>query len=89
MRYASARENHPTREKARVARSIHEEKRGTSRKRLLSSRGVIFTCARVSHALPSLKKNGGLLVVYSLIKMTGILIGKLESNPREIILGVA
>ena len=31
---------------------------------LLFSRGVIFTRARVSLALPSLKKNGGLLVVY-------------------------
>ena len=28
------------------------------------SRGVIFTRARVSHALLSLRKNGGLLVVY-------------------------
>ena len=30
----------------------------------LFSRGVIFTRARVSHALLSLRKNGGLLVVY-------------------------
>ena len=50
---------------------------------------MIFTCARVSHALLSLRKNRGPLVVYSLIKMTGIPIGKLELNPREIILGVA
>ena len=32
--------------------------------RHLFSRGVIFTCARVSHALLSLRTNGGLLVVY-------------------------
>jgi len=31
----------------------------------LFSRGVIFTPARVSLALLSLRKNGGLLVVYS------------------------
>ena len=30
----------------------------------LFSQGVIFTGARVSLALPSLRKNGGLLVVY-------------------------
>ena len=46
---------------------------------------VIFTRPRVL----SLRENGGPLVVYSLLKMTGILIGKLELNPREIILGVA
>ena len=47
----SARENHPTREKRLAV--CH-----------LFSRGVIFTPAHVSLALLSLRKNGGLLVVY-------------------------
>ena len=45
----------------------------TSSPPLPFSRGVIFTRAHVSLALPSLRKNGGLLVVYiaqSLIKVT-------------------
>ena len=38
----------------------------------LFSRGVIFTPARVSLALLSLRKNGGLLVVYMIIvRVTG------------------
>ena len=58
-----ARENHPTREKAR--RGLFS--RGVIFKAAsrLFSRGVIFTRARVSLALLFLRKNGGLLVVYS------------------------
>ena len=51
------RENHPTREKA--TRGGQREKNACH----LYSRGVIFTHARVSLALLSLRKNEGLLVV--------------------------
>ena len=62
QRNASARENHPTREKAT---------RGGEREKFFSlptacrlfSRRVIFMCTRVSLALLSLRKNGGLLVL--------------------------
>ena len=64
-RNASVRENHPTREKTT---------RGGEREKffslpvacLLFLRAMIFTRARVSFALLSLSKNGGLLVVYVL-----------------------
>ena len=39
----------------------------------LFSRGVIFTRARVSHALLSLRKNGGLLVVYLFVALRRLL----------------
>ena len=62
-RNASTRENHPTREKA--TRGGEREKSFFSLPVAcrLFSRGVIFTRARVSLALLSLRKNGGLLVV--------------------------
>ena len=40
----------------------------------LFSRGVIFTCARVSLALLSLRKNGGLLVVYNKLSWSKVLL---------------
>ena len=55
------RENHPRREKA--TRGGEREFFSLPSACHLFSRGVIFTCARVSHALLSLRKNGGLLVL--------------------------
>ena len=44
-----------------------EKRRHAARRECLFSREVIFTRARVSLALLSLRKNGGLLVVYTLV----------------------
>ena len=75
MRNASVRENHPTREKA--TRGGEREKSLPAACRLFS-RGVTFTRARVSHALLSLRKNGGLLVVYTHVPLKA-LIGLVQS----------
>ena len=50
----------------RDALENHPREKGETRQgeRSVFSRGVIFTRARVSLALLSLRKNGGLLVVY-------------------------
>ena len=52
----------------------------------LFSRGVIFTRARVSLALLSLRKNGGLLVVYKLTR-GGPLIKRRKLPSRDLRLG--
>ena len=59
-REASAHENHPTRER-RDAAGREEGSPAASR---LFSHGVIFTRARTSSALLSVRENEGLLVVY-------------------------
>ena len=48
------------------SKDVKENALASERKSRLFSRGVILTRARVSHALLSLRKNGGLLVVYVL-----------------------
>ena len=52
----------------------------------LFSRGVIFTRARVSLALLSLRKNGGLLVVYKLTR-GGPLVKRRKLPSRDLRLG--
>ena len=61
-RNASARENHPMQEKATCGGEREKFFSLPTACRLFSP-GMIFTCARVSFALLSLRKNGGLLVV--------------------------
>ena len=68
MRNACARENHPTRKKATCGGEREKWFFSLAAACRLSSHVVIFTRARVWDALLSLRKNGGLLVVYSHIK---------------------
>ena len=65
----STRENHPKREK--VTRGAFFSLPAACR---LFSRGVIFTRARVSLALLSLRKNWGLLVVYTINQVGNMLV---------------
>ena len=59
----------------RAWKSPHARKGDTRRgeRKMIFSRGMIFTRARVSLALLSLRKNGGLLVVYKISKTTTLL----------------
>ena len=73
----------------RAWKSTHARKgdtrRGERKKCRLFSRGVIFTRARVSLALLSLRKNGGLLVAYDWMRGYFFLLGFLSLSSSKLI----